>query len=268
MKRVARLLPAGWSEPAEPPMPEGVDCAVEPFNAQLSAGLALTPLSLAVKDLTFVDAGLRAAQAGYDAILIDTVCDYGLPELRSCLGLPVYGAGESAVRAGLDTGEPCALVTVWAPASRPLFDRVLARSGATAGFLDVWHVFDEDGIAGLGGAEAVAGGIKQRRDVVIDAILATCRAAIDAGAGAVVLGCTCMSPASGEIAQALGVPVIDPLAAGIAAAVAAARGNPPAVPASAQRASTLAEQLQVRQMIDTLAAAGGVESEDCPVCVL
>ncbi len=272
MNRIARLLPAGWSEIAAPALPDGADVKLETFPTLLPAGIATTPLSLLIKDLTFVDAGLRAAQEGYDALLIDTVCDYGLPELRSCTSLPVVGAGESGVRAGVATGEPFAVVTVWTAASGPLFARVLERTGVGEQSLGVRHVFDEAGIAELGGAEAVASGIKSRMDAVVGAIVATCRQAIDDGARAIVLGCTCMSPAASALATELGLPVVDPLAAASVDACAALGGTdldddgPSRL--VAQRTSTLAEQTQVRRMIAALAdSTDAPEPEACPVCV-
>jgi allantoin racemase len=270
--RIARLLPAGWSEVFTPPLPIGADCTVEAFPTSLSAGLATTPLSLAVKDLTFVDAGLRAAEAGYDALFIDTVCDYGLPELRSCLRQPVFGAGESAVRAGQATGQPYALVTVWAPSSRPLFDRVLARTDGGERCVGVRHVFDEDGIASLGGSEAVAGGIRSKHDAVVDEIIRTCRSAVEDGAGAIVLGCTCMSPVAPMLADELGVAVLDPLSAGLLETIAAlAVGSTTSRHrgVGGWRPSTLAEQAQVRTMIEALAAsAEAPDAASCPVCVV
>jgi allantoin racemase len=276
VKRIARLLPAGWSPVAPPPSSVSTPgstmagCTVDVFPTQLPAGIATTPLSLAVKDLTFVDAGLRAAEAGFDALFVDTVCDYGLPELRSCVSLPVYGAGESAVLAGIASGQPFALVTVWATASRPLFDRVLARTGDGGRCIGVRHVFDEDAIGSLGGAEAVAGGIKSKRGAVLSEIVRTCRDAIEDGARAIVLGCTCMSPAAGALVDQLGVPVVDPLAAGLRDTVAALAGGASGsgtLP-SAWRPSTLVEQAQVRRMISALAdVAEAPEAESCPVCV-
>lgn len=275
--RIARLLPPGWSD-VESPLPveaqrsgATVQVSVERFPLALSAGLAKTPLSLMIKDLTFVEAGLRAAEAGYDVVFVDTVCDYGLPELRNALDIPVAAAGESAVRAGIESDRPFAIVTVWAESTAPLFRRLLERAAAGEQCVGVRHVFTELEIASIGGTEAVAGGIHHRRARVLDAIVATCRDAIkEQGAEVIVLGCTCMSPAAAELSETLGVPVIDPLAAGLSDAYAAAASGSPcrAAGTSTMLRSTAAEHVQVRTMITALQNSPDASvEEECSVCI-
>jgi allantoin racemase len=259
--RVANVVPAGWDDgkpalPADAP-PAGL---VETFRCLLPAGLASTPLDLAVKDLIFVDAGLRAEEAGFDAVFVNTVGDYGLPELRSCLGVPVIGAGDSAVRAALALAGPFAVVTVWPEISRPLFERVVERSAGPGQCASIRHVFAETEVAELGGARAVADGIAHSRESVVRAIITECRTAVEEdGAKVIVLGCTCMSAAASRIAGATGVPVVDALRAARAGRLAAGR---------VQTMDCQSRTRQVRVMVSALAEADcTAPAEPCPICV-
>jgi allantoin racemase len=269
--RIANILPAGWSGVmSTSPADEWPEVSVEAFSCLLPAGLASTPLALAVKDFIFVEAGLRAEEAGFDAVFVNTVCDYGLPELRSCLQVPVLGAGESAVRAALAQDARFAVVTVWPEASSPLFERVVERSGGSGQCVSIRHVFSEAELADLGGAQAVADGITRQRELVVRAVIDTCHAAINEDdAQIVVLGCTCMSAAASRLAGAVGVPVVDPLTSGLMAARRAAdAGRSPTLRGQAQAAASRTEQAQVRLMVSALAEADIAPVADpCPVCV-
>ena len=46
-----------------------------------------------VFDMYIAEAGLRAEEEGYDAVIMDTVSDSGLWALRSRLTIPVFGPG-------------------------------------------------------------------------------------------------------------------------------------------------------------------------------
>src|SRR5215469_12799603 len=48
---------------------------------------------LALMDLYCAQAGLRAEEQGYDAVIMDTTTDSGLQVLRSRLTIPVIGPG-------------------------------------------------------------------------------------------------------------------------------------------------------------------------------
>ena len=80
-----------------------------------------------------------------------------------------------------------------------------------------------------------------------------------AGAEAVMLGCTCMSPMAAKVASAVRVPVINPFAEAAMSAARLAAGQTRAEPAiRTERAAVVA------RMVDAVA---GEADEACPVCV-
>ncbi|GMO93257.1 aspartate/glutamate racemase family protein [Bradyrhizobium sp. TM239] len=59
-----------------------------------------------------VDNGIWAEEAGFDAVVIGHFQDPGLYELRSSVRIPVVGAGEASILAGLQLGRRLGLVTL------------------------------------------------------------------------------------------------------------------------------------------------------------
>jgi allantoin racemase len=64
-------------------------------------------------DMYIAEAGLRAEEEGYDAVIMDTVSDSGLYALRSRLTIPVIGPGLVSYAVGILLGKRFSIVTMW-----------------------------------------------------------------------------------------------------------------------------------------------------------
>src|SRR5438874_1210448 len=76
----------------------GPDTDVECVPVRNSATLVDCHYEALVFDMYIVEAGLRAEEEGYDAVVMDTVSDSGLSALRSRLSIPVIGPGPVALK--------------------------------------------------------------------------------------------------------------------------------------------------------------------------
>jgi allantoin racemase len=63
--------------------------------------------------LGVLEAGIDAESEGFDAVVIDTMSDSGLPYLRSVLDIPVIGTGQAAFHTALLLGRKFSIVTLW-----------------------------------------------------------------------------------------------------------------------------------------------------------
>jgi len=66
-----------------------------------------------VFDMYIAEAGLRAEEEGYDAVVMDTVSDSGLWALRSRLTIPVVGPGLVSYAVGVMLGKRFSIITMW-----------------------------------------------------------------------------------------------------------------------------------------------------------
>src|SRR5207237_7813626 len=64
-------------------------------------------------DMYITEAGLRAEEEGYDAVIMDTVSDSGLYALRSRLTIPVIGPGLVSYAVAIMLGKRFSIVTMW-----------------------------------------------------------------------------------------------------------------------------------------------------------
>ncbi len=64
-------------------------------------------------DMYITEAGLRAEEEGYDAVVMDTVSDSGLYALRSRLSIPVIGPGLVSYCVAAMLGKKFSIVTMW-----------------------------------------------------------------------------------------------------------------------------------------------------------
>lgn len=56
-----------------------------------------TPIEQAMQALNHAEAALSAAEQGCDAVVIDSVGDYGLAAMRAMLRVPAIGSGEAGL---------------------------------------------------------------------------------------------------------------------------------------------------------------------------
>ncbi|MBT0669859.1 hypothetical protein HT136_15955 [Novosphingobium profundi] len=217
------------------------------------------PLERDMQALGHLEAGLCALEADVDALVLDTLGDYGLAALRAVSARPVVGAGEAGMGAAAERGR-FAIVTVW-PASMNFVPEGLLRAyGHEASCLAIHNVGLEEDLANLSGPEGYLGQVGSGAQTLLARIDAAIARACAQGAEAILLGCTCMSPIAARLAQASRVPVINPLreAARLAVQRAASAAPKPAQPPVARLAA-------VRAMVDAVA---DLPEEACPVCVV
>ncbi|MDI6824441.1 MAG: aspartate/glutamate racemase family protein [Bacillota bacterium] len=154
-------------------------------------------------------AARRADGAGYDAVLINCFADPGLFPGRELLGVPVLGAGETALALAPLFGEG---VAVLAPddATASMFARYARRLG-----------LDRD-IAGFFPIGVPVAALERRPELTAERVIdAARRARRRTGCGVVVLGCTGLAPLAARVASVLekeGLTVLEPLALAFRAA--------------------------------------------------
>lgn len=216
-----------------------------------------TPVEQALQQIGHLDAAFAAADDGCAALVIDSVGDYGLPAIRAALALPVIGAGEAGMAAAAAHGR-FAIVTVWPRSMNFIPEGLLRAYGHDAACLGITNVGDEADVEALAGPDGYLARVRSGEQTLLAAIDRAVVAAHAAGAQAVLLGCTCMSALAERITAPAGLTIVNPLAAAVAAALAA----PPPVLVPALRPGR-------RDLIDRMVGAVADEpAEDCPVCLV
>jgi allantoin racemase len=186
-------------------------------NFEVLRGInTLNDLDRALLELTFAEAGVRAAKAGYDAILVTPFKDYGVSLMRSAVDIPVVGGGQSAMQFASGLGKRFGVVTVYPTTLRGLYDTHIHDCGFDERCSGVYFASEESELMSLVGEN---GAIHEmgltRRGALLERVVQSAHRAIAGGADVIVLGCTCMTPIRGELENRLGgVPVVDPLISG------------------------------------------------------
>ena len=153
-------------------------------------------------EMYIVEAGLRAEEEGYDAVVMDTVSDSGLTALRSRLSIPVLGPGLVSYAVAIMLGRRFSIITMWEQ-WRHLYIKNL----------DTYHLW---GPLCLG---ARAAGIRPdmeellsgKEETVFPRLTEEARLAItEDGADVILLGSTTMHQAAEYMARHLEAPVINP----------------------------------------------------------
>jgi allantoin racemase len=91
----------------------GPDTEVECIPVRNSATLVDCYYEDLVFDMYIAEAGLRAEEEGYDAVIMDTVSDSGMYALRSRLSILVIGPGLVSYAVGIILGKKFSIVTMW-----------------------------------------------------------------------------------------------------------------------------------------------------------
>jgi allantoin racemase len=118
----------------------GIDTTLLPVPG---ASFPLTPNDRLKCEQAYLAAGIEAADAGADAIYINTVGDYGLNALNQVLSIPAMGAGSGALKYALTSASSFSIVTLWPPAMRFIYDAMLADSNLTQYCDDIVHLSDD-----------------------------------------------------------------------------------------------------------------------------
>ncbi len=164
-----------------------------------SDGIAATP--------GVVEACVKAATSGFDAIVIACFDDTGLAEARAASSTPVIGIGEAAFHAAMLFGGPFTVITTL-PVSVPVIEANIAAYGFARSCAKVRA-------SGLPVLSLEHDPPRARRVLEISAR----DAAEQDGAHALVLGCAGMAPFGAAMRAASGLPSVD----GVAAAMGLAR---------------------------------------------
>jgi allantoin racemase len=173
-----------------------------------------TPAAREICARSYLDAGLLADRDGYSGLYINTFGDYGLAELRAASRIPVTGSGEGAIRTAQAAGQRFAIVTIWPPALRFIYDAVLAATDAASDCVAIHHLSEDPDLATLDQPDNFVTDMQACGMTTMARIREACRRGLEQdGADVIVLGCTCMQPTA-ALLDAAGVPVIEPMVSG------------------------------------------------------
>lgn len=238
-----------------PMLPPGTELTAFPSQVPV---FPHTPVEQAMQQLGHMHAALRAADAGCDAVVIDSVGDYGLRAMRAALAIPAIGSGEAGMAEAAKDGRSFAIVTVWPPSMNFIVEDLLRDYGHAPQCLRIINVGSEGDLDALAGPDGYLARIRGSDLSVLDQIDDAIADAVADGAQAILLGCTCMSALAADVASRAAVPVINPLAAGVAAALnAAPRTDIPQL------------RSDRRDLLDAMVGAvADHPPEDCPVCII
>ena len=155
------------------------------------------------------DAAGRWAER-HDAVLIGCFSDPAVDALAEVAGIPVIGPGEAGMLAAVQLGARFSVLS--SDPTPPGLRRRIRGIGIEGSFVSEVTV---------GGSVA---DLNRDPDTHLPAIVARARACVTQGADVLVLGCFALSFIPGlpeRLAQAVGVPVVNPVIAGLKAAEAA-----------------------------------------------
>ena len=175
--------------------------SVECVPVRNHGGSGNGPYEMTLFDIYVIEAGVRAEEEGYDAVIMDSVSDSGLAALRSRLTIPVTGPGLVAQAVAQILGRKFSIITMWDKwiylLQRNLEAYRLEDKCASIRWVDippdVEHLF--------------AG----KEQEMFDLLAAEATKAIEEdGADVILLGSTTMHQAGAFLAGHLPVPVINP----------------------------------------------------------
>ena len=208
-------------EPIAQSVTQGFEAILRPVPG---AEFPATPAARQRTATAYVAAGRDAAATGdFAAILINTVGDYGLVDLRNAISLPVIGAGAAGMRLACDLGARFSIVTLWPPVLRFLYEPVLTQSGTATNCAGLHFLTDDSDLESMDEPDNPIVAIQTCQWVALERVDAACRAALaEDGSDVIVLGCTCMAGMAPAL-KANGLPVVEPMCAGYLMAETVAR---------------------------------------------
>ena len=217
MQKLA-ILGTGDAETPDATTPAPIVAAARHFQPELrtvpGAVFPDTPAAREICARAYLDAGMVAERDGYAGAYINTVGDYGLAELREGSRIPVTGSGEGAIRIAQAHGRRFAIVTIWPPALRFIYDAVLAATDAASDCLSIHHLSEDRDLATLDQPDNFVRDMQACGMTTMARIREACRRGLEQdGADVIVLGCTCMQPTA-ALLEADGLPVIEPMVSG------------------------------------------------------
>jgi Asp/Glu/hydantoin racemase len=179
----------------------GSNTEVECIPVRNSATLVDCYYEDLVFDMYIAEAGLRAEEEGYDAVIMDTVSDSGLWALRSRLSIPVIGPGLVSYAVGILLGKRFSIVTMWDKWVH-LYEKNLALYDLKQKCASVRAVNIPPDVEAL---------FTGKEEEMFATLTEEARKAIEEdGADVILLGSTTMHQAGDYMAEHLPAPVINP----------------------------------------------------------
>jgi allantoin racemase len=179
----------------------GPDTEVECVPVRNSATVVADHYEAMLFDMYITEAGLRAEEEGYDAVVMDTVSDSGLYALRSRLSIPVLGPGLVSYAVAIMLGKRFSIVTMW-DKWRHLYEKNL----------DLYHLWEKCvSIRAVDIPPDVEALFAGKEEEMFARLTAEAQASIDEdGADVILLGSTTMHQAGDYMSAHLAAPVINP----------------------------------------------------------
>jgi Asp/Glu/hydantoin racemase len=179
----------------------GPDTEVECVPVRNSATLVDCYYEDLVFDMYITEAGLRAEEEGYDAVVMDTVSDSGMYALRSRLEIPVIGPGLVSYLVGILLGKRFSIITMWDKWTH-LYEKNLALYDLEQKCASIRAVNIPPDVEAL---------FTGKEEEMFAKLTAEARKAIDEdGAGVILLGSTTMHQAGDYMSEHLPAPVVNP----------------------------------------------------------
>jgi allantoin racemase len=194
---------AGVANRAAQLPPEVIAPGFKPEFVAVKWGAALGDSyhDMLLMEFTVFQAGVKAEEEGYSAVVIDTVSDSGMRALRSRINIPVLGPGECAFQMAMMLGKRFTVLTMW-DEWFPLYEKTLTEYG-------YW-----DRVASLRSIDTrpdVTELLEGKEDIIFDKLKAEAEAAMEEdGADVIVLGSTTMHQSASWLGANLPIPVINP----------------------------------------------------------
>ncbi len=154
-----------------------------------------------ISEMYVTEAGLRAEEEGYDAVVIDTVSDAGLYPLRTRLTIPVIGPGLVSYAVAIMLGKKFSIITMW-DRWRSLYEKNL----------DTYHLWEKcASIRSVDVPPDIESLFEGKEDELLPKIAGEAQKALEEdGADVILLGSTTMHQAGEYLTRHLDAPVINP----------------------------------------------------------
>ena len=184
----------------------GPDTEVECVPVRNSATLVTDYYEAMIFDMYIAEAGLRAEEEGFDAVIMDTVSDSGLYALRSRLSIQVIGPGLVSYAVAIMLGKRFSIITMW-DRWRHLYEKNL----------DTYHLWEKcASVRAVNIPPEVETLFAGKEEEMFQKLTDEAQRAIDEdGADVILLGSTTMHQAGDYMSKHLPAPVINPGPVGI-----------------------------------------------------
>ena len=173
----------------------------ERFSAELDRPTCLAFDVVLGFDVYIAEAGMKAEEEGFDAVVMDTVSDSGLYAMRSRLTIPVIGPGQTSYAVAQMLGKRFSIITMWDKWTH-LYEKNLALYDLKQKCASIRAVNIPPDVETL---------FSGKEEEMFEKLTAEAQKAIDEdGAGVILLGSTTMHQAGDYMSEHLAAPVVNP----------------------------------------------------------